>query len=172
MRNTVLVLAVALAGCETVSKETLQEIDYGPRPATWQKQINDLLLPRLPDAKAAQVTFQTQPKAQFQRETLLRDRHWGWAVCVHVYENHPEGAEDPYAVVYFFRGEKLVHVNGGPGDRNPIGSGYARSQCREMGAPPLAVASTKPRPQAAASGSATEPEGRFRVQRPQSPFPQ
>jgi uncharacterized protein YceK len=34
MRKTVLVLAVALAGCETVSKEALQEIDYGPPPTS------------------------------------------------------------------------------------------------------------------------------------------
>ncbi|HEX9395531.1 MAG TPA: hypothetical protein VF943_02210 [Burkholderiales bacterium] len=156
-----LALAAALAGCETVSRDTLQEIDYGPRPTTWGKQITEALLPRMPDAKTAQITLQTQPKAYYQRETMLRDRAWGWAVCVHVWENHPNGADDPYPVVYFFRGEKLVFVNGGPGDRNPIGGGYARLQCRELGAPPLAEMSKPQREEAPAA-----------AKKPQSPYPQ
>jgi hypothetical protein len=116
----------------------------------------------MPDAKTAQITFPVAPKAYFQRETLLRDRHWGWAVCAHVYENHPQGAEESYAVVFFFRGEKMVFVNGGPGDNTPIGSGYARSQCRDLGAPLVAV--SKPRPEAA--------ERAPLIRQPQSPFPQ
>ena len=156
-----LVLAVALAGCETVSKETLQEIDYGPRPASWRKQILDYLGPKVPDAKTVEISFPLPPKAHYQRETLLRDRHWGWAVCVHVFDNHPEGAEDPYAVVFFFRGEKMTFVNGGPGDRNPIGSGYARVQCGDLGAPALTEGKAAPKRQAAPAAPA----------QPQSPYP-
>ena len=91
----------------------------------------------MPDAKRAQITIRTEPKAYVQRETVLRDRHWGWAVCVHVFENHPEGAEETYPVTFFFRGEKMVFLNGGPGDRNPIGAGYARNQCADLGAPAI-----------------------------------
>ena len=160
-----LVLAFALAGCETVTKDALQEIDYGPRPTTWRKQILDYLSPRMPDARSAEISFPVPPKANYQRETLLRDRHWGWAVCVHVNENHAEGAEDPYAVTFFFRGEKMVFVNGGPGDKNPIGSGYARTQCRDLGAPPLAVAKAAPKREGSpAAPAAPRP--------PQSPYPQ
>jgi len=160
IHRSALVLAVALAGCETVSKETLQEIDYGPRPTTWRKQIVDYINPRVPDAKTVEITMQTQPKAHYQRETLLRDRHWGWAVCVHVWENHPEGAEDPYATVFYFRGEKMIFVNGGPGDKNPIGGGYARVQCTELGGPPLAVKEKRARdetPAAAGTGGKSKP---------------
>jgi hypothetical protein len=164
MKRLALVVAIGLAGCETVSKEMLQDIDYGARPTTWNKQITDYLLPKVPDAKTVQITMATPPKANYQRETMLRDRHWGWAVCVYVYDNHPEGAEDPYPVVFFFRGEKMVHVNGGPGDRNPIGGGFARVQCSELGAP--ALASVKP-------ATATKREAAPAAQRPrQSPYPQ
>jgi hypothetical protein len=154
-------VAVLLAGCETISREDLQELDYGPRPTGWKQAILVYLEPKMPDSNSAVITLQTQPKAYVQRETMMRDRHWGWAVCVHVDENHIQGAEEPYAVTFFFRGEKMVFVNGGPGDRNPIGSGYARLQCRELGAPPLAPGLRKP---AAAAPTA--------VQRPTSPFPQ
>jgi hypothetical protein len=37
-------------------------------------------------------------------------------------------------VVFFFRHEKIVQVNGGPGDFG-IGAQYARSQCEHLGAP-------------------------------------
>ena len=139
MRRLAFALIVLLAGCETISKEDLAELNYGPRPVGWRKSILDYLQPRTPDPKTAQITIQTEPKALVQRETMLRDRHWGWAVCVHVFENHPEGAEDPYAVTFFFRGEKVVFVNGGPGDKNPVGAGYARVQCTDLGAPPLKI---------------------------------
>lgn len=143
MRRTAIVLAVLLAGCETVSKEEIAEMDYGPRPVGWRQQILADLQPRMPDAKLAQISFATEPKALIQRETMLRDRHWGWAVCVHVYENHPEGKEETYPVTFFFRGEKMVFVNGGPGDRNPIGAGYAKTQCADLGAPPVKILPTR-----------------------------
>ena len=40
-----------------------------------------------------------------------------------------------YPVVFFFRHEKIVQVNGGPGDFG-IGAQYARSQCEHLGALP------------------------------------
>ena len=157
-------LAVLLAGCETISRDEMQEIDYGPRPVQWRKSIQDYLNPRVPDAKTVEIIVRNEPKAYIQRETIMRDRHWGWAVCVHVDENHPEGAEDQYPVTFFFRGEKLVFVNGGPGDKNPVGGGYARSQCRDLGAPPPGPGKRKPATPATGTGSG--------IQRPSSPFPQ
>jgi hypothetical protein len=137
MTRFVLVAAVLLAGCETIARDDLAELDYGLRPKAWRTQVTEYLHPKVPDAKVAQISFPTEPKTYVQRETILRDRHWGWAVCVHVFENHPEGAEETYPVTFFFRGERLAFVNGGPGDRNPVGTGYARNQCADLGAPRL-----------------------------------
>jgi len=137
MTRLALIAAVLLAGCETIARDDLAELDYGLRPKGWRAQVTDYLHPKVPDAKVVQISFPTEPKAYVQRETLLRDRHWGWAVCVHVFENHPEGAEETYPVTFFFRGERLVFVNGGPGDKNPVGTGYARNQCADLGAPRL-----------------------------------
>jgi len=143
MHRIAIVLAVLLAGCETISKDELAELDYGPRPKGWRAAAMNYLEPKMPDAKRAQITFPTEPKALVQRETLLRDRHWGWAICVHVYENHPDGKEEPYPVVFLFRGEKMVFVNGGPGDRNPIGAAFAKGQCADLGAPPIKLLPTR-----------------------------
>jgi hypothetical protein len=139
MHRFALVAAVALAGCETISRDDLAELNYGTRPAQFRKTVTEYLHPKVPDDKVVQISFASEPKTYVQRETLLRDRHWGWAVCVHVFENHPEGAEEPYPVVFFFRGENMVFVNGGPGDKNPIGTGYARNQCADLGAPPIRI---------------------------------
>jgi len=37
-----------------------------------------------------------------------------------------------YPAVYFIRNGKVVASNGGPGD-GPIGTQYARRQCKELG---------------------------------------
>lgn len=139
MHRIALALAVLLVGCETINRDDLAELNYGIRPTGWRKQVTEYLQPKVPDGNMAQISFRTEPKTYVQRETVLRDRHWGWAVCVHVFENHPEGAEEPYPVVFFFRGESLVFVNGGPGDKNPVGAGYARNQCADLGAAPIPV---------------------------------
>lgn len=127
---------LALAGCETtVSKEELASINYGPRPAHWQQEITSYLQIRVPDPKAVNILFKSEPQQMVQKETLVRGRQWGWATCVWVNENHPRGYQGFYPMTFFFRDDKIAAVNGGPDDANAIGAKYAREQCERMGAP-------------------------------------
>jgi hypothetical protein len=137
MKNLVIVVLLALlAGCETtISKEELASVSYGPRPERWQDDIRTYLEPRVPDLKVAVVTFRTEPQPFLQKETAVRNRQWGWAACVWVFENHPRGYPETYPVTFIFRDGKIVNVNGGPDDSNIIGAQYAREQCERLGAP-------------------------------------
>jgi hypothetical protein len=136
MHRYALIAAFALAGCQTtVSKEEMESVNYGPRPAGWQAAIRDYLGPRIPDPKTAIITFRTEPKQMVQRETPIRTRQWGWAACVWIDENHPRGYPRTYPMTFFFRDGKIVVVNGGPDDANIVGAQYAREQCEELGAP-------------------------------------
>ena len=131
-----LLLLAMLAGCQsTVSKEELASVHYGPRPEDWQGAIRAYLDPRIPDLKTAIVAFRTEPKPMLQKETPLRARQWGWAICVWVNENHPRGYSGIYPMTFFFRDGKIVTVNGGPDDSNVIGGQYAREQCERLGSP-------------------------------------
>jgi hypothetical protein len=136
MKKFLLWTLLALAGCQTtVSKDELDATVFGPRPERWQESIRAYLEPRVPDLKVAVVTFRTEPQQFVQKETLVRKRQWGWAVCVWVFENHPRGYPDTYPMTYFFRDGVIVEVNGGPDDANVVGGKYAREQCERLGAP-------------------------------------
>ena len=136
MKKIVLCSLLALAGCQTtVSREELESVSFGPRPERWQEAIRAYLEPRIPDLKAAVVTFRTEPQQLLQKETPVRKRQWGWAACVWVFENHPRGFPDTYPMTFFFRDGRIVEVNGGPDDANVIGAKYAREQCEQLGAP-------------------------------------
>ena len=130
-------VAAALAGCDTtVKKSELESVDYGPRPQYWQAEIRDYLKIRLTDPAAAIVEFRAGPTQLYQRETPLRKKEWGWALCVWVNDKNKQGAFDGfYPMSVFIRNEKIEHVNGGPDDDNLLGNRYAREHCEQLGAP-------------------------------------
>jgi hypothetical protein len=132
-----LLMLLALAACNTtVSKEELAGIDYGPKPERWREEIKSYLSLRLTDPKDAIVEFRTEPKQLYQRETPVRDKQWGWGVCVWVNDKNKAGAYDGFFPMSFLlREEKIVAVNGGPDDANVIGARYSREQCDRLGAP-------------------------------------
>ena len=131
-----LLAVFAMIGCATeVSRSELSSINYGSRPDAWQQLVRDYLEPRIPDPKAAVVTFRGEPQQMLQKETPMRARQWGWASCVWVNENHPRGHPTTYPMTFFFRDGRIAHVNGGPDDANVIGAQYAREQCEKLGAP-------------------------------------
>lgn len=131
-----LLFVLLLAGCAGgVSQSELASVNYGPRPDNWQQAVRDYLEPRIPDPRAAIVTFHAAPQQMVQKETPLRGRQWGWATCVWVNENHPRGHPSTYPMTLFFRDGRIAHVNGGPDDANVIGAQYAREQCERLGTP-------------------------------------
>ena len=129
-------LALLAAACAApVTKEETAGLDYGPRPTRFKEEITSYLKLRLTDPKDALIEFRTEPQQMYQRKVAMRDMHYGWAVCVWVNDKNRAGAYSGfYPMVFFFRHEKIVQVNGGPGDFG-IGAQYARSQCEQLGAP-------------------------------------
>ena len=137
MRLAVVSIVVyLLAACAApVTKEETAGLDYGPKPTRWQDEVKSYLKLRLVDPKDAIVEFRTEPQQMYQRKVALRDMHYGWAACVWVNDKNSSGAYSGfYPMVFFFRHEKIVQVNGGPDDFG-IGAQYARSQCKQLGAP-------------------------------------
>ena len=130
-------LGGALLGCDTtVRRSEMESVDYGPKPAYWREEIRSYLGIRLTDPKNAIVEFRSEPKIMFQKESALRARQFGWAVCVWVNDRNRSGAyEGFYPMTVFLRNEKIVAVNNGPDDFGVIGAQYARQQCAELGAP-------------------------------------
>jgi hypothetical protein len=128
---------LSLAACDTtVKKSELESVDYGPRPEHWQEEIRNYLSIRLTDPKAAIVEFRAGPEKLYQRETPVRKKEWGWAVCVWVNDKNKQGAYDGfYPMSVFIRNEKIEQVNGGPDDDNLVGNRYAREHCEQLGAP-------------------------------------
>jgi hypothetical protein len=131
-----LIVVALLAACAApVTKEETAGLDYGPRPVQWQNEVRSYLKVRLTDPNAAIVEFRTEPQQMYQRKVMLRDMHYGWAACVWVNDKNTAGAHTGfYPVVFFFRHEKIVQVNGGPDDFG-VGAEYARRQCAQLGAP-------------------------------------
>jgi len=130
-------LSSALAACAPapVTKEETEGLDYGPKPTRWREEIRSYLKLGLTDPKDAIIEFRTEPQQMYQRRVAVRDMHYGWAICVNVNDKDTRGNfQGFYPVVFFFRNEKIVQVNGGPGDFG-IGAQYARSQCEHLGAP-------------------------------------
>ena len=125
-----------LGGCYTPPTQTeMKAFDYGPRPENHEQLIRDYLKVRLTDPVNAIVEFRAGPNQLYQPQISLRDRRWGWGVCVWINDKNTRGAYDGfYPMVFFIREGKIVAVNGGEQD-NIIGARYARAGCNELGAP-------------------------------------
>ena len=137
MRKAILAASLALAACNTtVSKQEMDSVEYGPAPTRWKEEIASYLSIRLVSPKDAIVEYRTEPKQLFQRKTPVRDRQYGWGVCVWVNDKNKQGAYDGfYPMSFLLRDEKIVAVNNGPDDFGAIGARYAREQCAQLGAP-------------------------------------
>lgn len=138
MRAAILMLLVlGLAACDTTLRRSeVESVDYGPKPVRWREEIRSYLGIRLTDPKSAIVEFRTEPKTMYQKDSGVRARQYGWAVCVWVNDKNRSGVYDGfYPMTIFLRDEKIVAVNNGPDDFGVIGAKYAREQCAELGAP-------------------------------------
>ena len=135
MKRCLIVLSLALlAACDTtVKKEETAGLDYGPKPTRWREEIKSYLDLRLTNAKESVVEFRSEPKQLYQRDTLLRERQYGWATCVWVNEMKDGKLSGFYPMTVFIREEKIVAVNNGPDDFSLIGSRLAREQCAQLG---------------------------------------
>ncbi len=128
-------MALLLGGCDTSppTKEQLDSVNYGPKPDNYQQIIRDFLRNRLTDPTAAIIDFKAGPTQLYQKDTVLRDLQFGWAVCAMVNDKNTRGAYDGFVPgVYYIRNGKVVARNGGPDDA-PIGARYARDQCKKLG---------------------------------------
>jgi hypothetical protein len=126
-------LLLLVAACNTtVTKEETAGLDYGPKPSRWREEIKSYLDLRLPNPKEAVVEYRSEPKQLFQRDTVLRESQYGWATCVWVNEKTDGKFAGPYPMTFFFRGEKIVAVNGGPDENSFVASRYAREQCAQL----------------------------------------
>ena len=128
-------MAAVLGGCDTSppSKELRESVNYGPKPDNYQEIIRDYLRPRLTDPTAAIIDYKAGPTQFYQKDAVVRDLQFGWAVCTMVNDKNTRGAYTGfYPAVYFIRNGKVVASNGGPGD-GPVGTQFARRQCKELG---------------------------------------
>jgi len=128
-------LAIALGGCDTTppSKEEKESVNYGPKPDNYQDIVRDYLRPRVTDPTAVIIDFKAGPTQLYQKDAVVRDLQFGWAVCALVNDKNTMGAYTGfYPAVYFIRDGKVVASNGGPGD-GPVGTQFARRQCKELG---------------------------------------
>jgi hypothetical protein len=127
--------AVGLGGCDTSppSKDEMDAVNYGPKPDNYQEIIRDYLRPRLTDPTAAIIDYKAGPTQMYQKDAVVRDLQFGWAVCAMVNDKNTRGAFTGfYPAVYFIRNGKVVASNGGPGD-GPVGTQFARRQCEKLG---------------------------------------
>ena len=128
-------MALSIGGCDTSppTKEEMESVNYGPKPDNYQQIIQDYLRNRLTDPTAAILDYKAGPTQLYQKDAVLRDLQFGWAVCVMVNDKNNRGAYTGfYPAVYFIRNGKVVAANGGPGD-GPIGTQFARRQCKQLG---------------------------------------
>jgi hypothetical protein len=124
-----------LAGCQSqpLSREELAALDYGPRPEDYEKIVRDYLRTRLVEPDFALIEFKAGPKPLYQKETVLRERQYGWAVCVLINDKDRRGANEGfYPMVLYIRQGKVVAANG-DGLERAAGVRYAHAQCRELG---------------------------------------
>ena len=135
MKKTIFaVLLAALLGCDTaVKKDEMAAVDYGPKPSRWREEIKSYLDLRLTNPKDSVVEFRSEPKQLFQRDTMVRERQYGWATCVWVNEMKDGKLAGFYPMTFFIREEKIVAVNNGPDDPGMVSARYAREQCAQLG---------------------------------------
>jgi hypothetical protein len=116
-----------------LTSEQIAALDYGPRPENYQAIVRDYLRSRLNDPSYALIEFKAGPSRLYQKDTLSRERQYGWAVCVTVNERDPRGVYSaPYPVVVYLREGRVVGENGG-GLERAAGLGYAQARCKELG---------------------------------------
>ena len=131
-----LVAATALLdGCSTgpPTKEQMESVNYGPKPDDYQQIIRDYLRNRLTDPTAAIIDYKAGPTQMYQKDAVVRDLQFGWAVCAMVNDKNTRGAYEGFTPgVYFIRNGKVVAHNGGPDD-GPVGAQFARRQCKQLG---------------------------------------
>ena len=124
-----------LAGCQShpLSGEELAALAYGPHPEGYEKIVRDYLRTRLVEPDFALIEFKAGPKPLYQKEAILRDRQYGWAVCVLINDKDRRGAyEGFYPMVLYIRKGKVVAANGN-GLERAAGVRYAHASCRELG---------------------------------------
>jgi len=130
------VLAVLLlAACQSapLTQEQLAALDYGPQPDDYERIVREYLSTRLQEPRFALVEFKAGPKPLYQKEALLQERQYGWAVCVMISDKNQRGAyEGFYPMVIYIRDSKVVAANGG-GLERAAGVRYAHAQCRALG---------------------------------------
>jgi hypothetical protein len=124
-----------LGGCNTSppTKEEMDSVNYGPRPDNYEQIVRDYLRYRLTDPTSAIIEFKAGPTQLYQKDTVIRDLQFGWAVCAMINDKNSRGAYEGFTPgVYYIRNGKVVARNGGPDD-SPLGAKYARDQCRKLG---------------------------------------
>jgi len=125
----------SLTGCQSppLTREELAALDYGPRPEDHEKIVRDYLRTRLVEPDFALIEFKAGPKPLYQKETVLGERQYGWAVCVMINDKDRRGAyEGFYPMVLYIRDGNVVAANG-DGLERAAGVRYAHAQCRELG---------------------------------------
>ena len=129
-----LITVALLAGCsQPLTREQIAGLDYGPRPRDYEKIVRDYLRPRLSEPDFALIEFKAGPAPLYQTDTLMREREYGWAVCVMVNDRNPRGAyEGYYPVVVYIRAGRVVASDGG-GLERAAGLRYAHAQCKQLG---------------------------------------
>ena len=123
-----------LAGCQSqsLSREELAALDYGPRPEGYEKIVRDYLRTRLTEPDFALIEFKAGPARLYQKDTVLRERQYGWAVCVMINDKDRRGTYEGYPMVLYIREGKVVAANG-DGLERATGVRYAHARCGELG---------------------------------------
>ncbi len=136
IRAAISIAVVSLAGCQSPppSREEIAALDYGPRPENYEQVARDYLETRLVAPEFAIIQFKTEPRPLYQKNAVFwRDRQYGWAICLMVRDKDRRGAyEEPYPMVLYLRGGKVVAANG-DGLERAAGVRYAHAQCAELG---------------------------------------
>src|SRR5258706_573748 len=84
--------AVVTGGCKSPPTQSeMAAYEYGPRPDNYEKLIRDYLFNKLLDPGNAMMEFKAGPAQLFQKETVLRARQYGWAVCVMINDKDRRG---------------------------------------------------------------------------------
>jgi hypothetical protein len=126
---------VSLAACQSPppTREEIAALDYGPRPDNHEKVVREYLRTRLVEPDFAMIQSKAGPKPLYQRDTVLRDRQYGWAVCVMINDKDSRGAYAGfYPMVLYIREGEVVAANG-DGLERAAGVRYAHAQCAELG---------------------------------------
>jgi hypothetical protein len=130
-----LTAAVILAGCQSppLTSEQIAALDYGPRPQDYEKIVRDYLRSRVNEPEFALIELRAGPSPLYQKDTLSRQRQYGWAVCATVNERDPRGVYlGDRPVVIYIRGGRVVAMDGG-GLEQVANLGYAQAQCKRLG---------------------------------------